>query len=231
MSKKKFTYEDKSKEIDHEIVKRRGKWKLNSLAWIDFNDVEQIIRAHIFRKWHQWDQERSLLPWINKIISNQLKNILRNYYHNFAKPCVNCPFSSPEIDGDLCSFTPSGYQDTKCPLFAKWYASKRHAHDIKMAVSIEKIPVEMSGESKNSDNIDNAITKMNNLLKENLSEKHYNIYEMLFIKNIPEEEVAAILGYKTSEKGRKAGYKQIKNLKKMLKQKAERIIDRNDFFY
>ena len=100
-----------------------------------------------------------------------------------------------------------------------------------MAVSIEKIPVEMSGEARNSDNIDAAITKMNGLLKENLSEKHYNIYEMLFIKNIPEEEVAAILGYKTSEKGRKAGYKQIKNLKKMLRQKAERIIDKNDFFY
>ena len=231
MSKKKLTYEEKSEDIDREIAKRKGKWKLNSLAWIDFSDVEQIIRTHIFNKWDQWDQSRSLLPWINKIISNQLKNILRNYYHNFAKPCVNCPFSYPEADHDSCTFTPSGEQDCSCPLFAKWYKSKRHAHDIKMAVSMEKIPVEIGHLSKRSDNIDYAIEKMHKLMEKHLSEKHNNIYSMLFILNMPEEDVAKKLGYKTSEKGRKAGYKQIKNLKKMLKEKAVKILTRNDVFY
>lgn len=231
MSDDKFTYEDKSDDIDKEIAKRKGKWKLNSLAWIDFNDVEQIIRTHIFRKWDQWDQSRSLLPWINKIISNQMKNILRNYYHNFAKPCVNCPFSSPEVDKNLCSFTPSGYQDNGCPLYAKWYKSKRHAYDIKMAISLEKIPLELGGLVQKSEQLDIAINKMHKLMKENLSEKHYNIYNMLFIENMPEEDVAKKLGYKTSEKGRKAGYKQIKNLKKMLKEKAVKLMDKNDMFY
>jgi DNA-directed RNA polymerase specialized sigma24 family protein len=73
--KSNYTYEDKSKEIDQEIKKRRGKWFLDSLAWFDFEDVEQIVRAHIYKKWHQWDQSRSLKPWINKIITNQMKNI------------------------------------------------------------------------------------------------------------------------------------------------------------
>ena len=36
------------------------------------------------------------------------------------------------------------------------------------------------------------------------------------------------MGYKTSEKGRKAGYKQIKNLKKVFKQKAQEILDKED---
>ena len=31
------------------------------------------------------------------------------------------------------------------------------------------------------------------------------------------------MGYKTSEKGRKAGYKQIKNLKKIFKQKLKKF--------
>jgi hypothetical protein len=36
------------------------------------------------------------------------------------------------------------------------------------------------------------------------------------------------MGYKSNEKNRKAGYKQIKNLKKMLKEKAENIINEYD---
>ena len=36
--------------------------------------------------------------------------------------------------------------------------------------------------------------------------------------------------YSNNEKGRKAGYKQIKNLKKMLYVKAEKLIDENDLF-
>ena len=40
--------------------------------------------------------------------------------------------------------------------------------------------------------------------------------------------VAIRMGYKTSEKGRKAGYKQIKNLKKIFKQKAQEILEKED---
>lgn len=36
------------------------------------------------------------------------------------------------------------------------------------------------------------------------------------------------MGYKTTEKGRKAGYKQIKNLKKMFKQTAQEILATED---
>ena len=131
---KKFKYEDRSLDIDTEIRKRRGKWFLDSLAWFDFEDVEQIIRAHIFRKWHQWDQRRPLRPWINKIITNQMKNILRNNYSNFARPCLNCPFNQSNqheaVHGNLCAFTPSGNQCGECKLYAKWEKGKKHAYDI-----------------------------------------------------------------------------------------------------
>ena len=45
---------------------------------------------------------------------------------------------------------------------------------------------------------------------------------------MPEDEVAKDLGYTTNEKNRKAGYKQIKNLKKMFKEKAILIIKEKD---
>ena len=130
MSDKKFTYNDKKDIIDIELKKRRGKWFLNSVSWIDFDDVCQIIRAHIYKKWEQWDQARALEPWLNRIISNQLKNILRNNYSNFSRPCLNCPFnqskgpSESDAPGELCGFTPSGLQCSECPLYKKWEKTK-----------------------------------------------------------------------------------------------------------
>ena len=69
---KKPTYEKKSEVIDNEIRKRRPRWRLQSLTWFDFDDVSQIMRAHIANKWDQWDPDRPLIPWINKIITKQL---------------------------------------------------------------------------------------------------------------------------------------------------------------
>jgi hypothetical protein len=40
-----------------------------------------------------------------------------------------------------------------------------------------------------------------------------------------------VLGYKSNEKGRKAGYKQIKNLKNQYKNIAKKIIKKEDIFY
>jgi hypothetical protein len=70
--------------------------------------------------------------------------------------------------------------------------------------------------------------KLNEHMQKELSPKQYKVYELLFVKHLDEEEVAKKMGYKTSEKGRKAGYKQIKNLKKVFKQKAQEILKRED---
>ena len=123
---KKAKYEDFQEVIDQELKKRKRNWFLNSVAWIDFDDVSQIIRSHIYKKWNQWDQSRPIKPWLNKIIANQMKNILRNHYSNYARPCLNCPFNN-DAQMDLCSFTASGNQDNSCPLYKKWEKTKKHA--------------------------------------------------------------------------------------------------------
>jgi len=228
-------YEDCFDIIDQELSKRQGKWFLSSLAWIDFDDVKQIIRTHLYKKWEQWDQERPLRPWLNRIISNQLKNILRNYYSNYAKPCLTCPFNQSGVteEGEfgLCGFTESKTQCGECPLYAKWEKTKKAAYDIKMAVTIENHAHEIKYKNTSSFEIEEAERKLHIEMQNALSVKNYEIYEMLFIKNMEDEEVAAKLGYKTNEKGRKAGYKQIKNLKKQFKQKAEKILKTKDIFY
>ena len=45
-------------------------------------------------------------------------------------------------------------------------------------------------------------------------------YTYLYIENKDEDEVASLMGFKTTEKNRAPGYKQIKNLKKSIIKKA-----------
>ncbi|HIL25785.1 MAG TPA: hypothetical protein EYG21_00080 [Nitrospinaceae bacterium] len=230
------TYEAKSEVIDNEIRKRYYKWHLHAIAWFDFDDVAQIIRAHIFKKWNLWDQSRPIEPWINKIISNQLKNILRNNYSNFARPCLNCEHNqSKEQRGDqisaLCALTPSGLQSNECDLFAKWEKTKKNAYDIKMPLSLEFHEYTQNTDPEDHFDISRATSSLHHRMQETLTSRHYFVYKMLFIDGISEEEIARVLGYKSNEKGRKAGYKQIKNLKNQYKNIAKKIIKKEDIFY
>jgi len=224
----KIQYQDKIDIINEEIRKRKNKWFLDSIPWISFEDVEQIIRLHIYHKWDQWDQKRELKPWINKIITNQFKNILRNFYLNFAKPCSSCPFDTSIAGENFCSHTKSGLQDSSCPLYAKWEKSKKGAHDVKIPLRLDAQEYESSIFKSENFNLELAIKKVDKFLKIELSDKHYEIFHMLFIQNKTEEEVAKYLGYKSNEKGRTAGYKQIKNMRKFFKEKVIKIIKNKD---
>lgn len=218
--------------INVEIRKRKNKWFLDSVPWIDFDDVEQIIRIHIHQKWDKWDQIRDLKPWINKIITNQFKNILRNYYLNFAKPCTSCPFNSSSIEEDVCSFTKSGIQDITCPLYKKWSKSKKNAHDVKIPLRLDGMEFEqITSNSPSEFDLDSSIVRVEKQLRIELSKKYYEVYLMLFVENKSEDDVAMELGYKTTENGRAAGYKQIKNIKKMIKEKVIKIIRDKDIIY
>jgi hypothetical protein len=226
--RKKIKYEDRIDVINQELAKRRGRWFLDSVPWIDFDDVEQIIRIHIYQKWDHWDQKRDLKPWINKIITNQFKNILRNYYLNFAKPCIGCPFNSNGSSENSCSFTKSGNQDDECPLYKKWRKTKKFAHDVKIPVRIDAAPFEYISNAGDNFDLPGAMRRLEVELKKVLPGKQYVIYNMLFIENKSEDEVAAFLGYKSNEKGRAAGYKQIKNIKKKLKEVVLKLIKNKD---
>ena len=165
---------------------------------------------------------------------------MRNNYTSFAKPCVTCPFanqsSTPAADlkidtfsEDLCGFTKSGVQCSECPLFAKWEKRKQNAFRIKIPLAIEHHEHEVySTPDSNCFDIESAQNKLHAAMKQELNARQFSIYEMLFIKNMDEEEVALAIGYKTTEKGRKAGYKQIKNLKKQFKDKAVKLLKDTD---
>lgn len=219
------TYEECYEIIDGVVNKFRKKWQLKAINWFDFEDVSQMIKIHIYNKWHLWDQARPLEPWVARVASHQMRNIIRNNYTNYVRPCMQCKYN---MGDNVCSLTASGAQDTSCELYKKWSGQKKSGYGIKLPLSIEHHSQEVNQKFEECVNFDDSIAKLNKLLEQQLSKDHYSVYIMLFFEHKTEEEVAKFMGYKTNEKNRKAGYKQIKNLKKMLKQKAEELIKEFD---
>ena len=63
--------------IDKLLDSRKRRWRLKSRNDIDFDDVKQIIRIHLLKKWDKWDQTQPLGPWLSRVICHQIINILR----------------------------------------------------------------------------------------------------------------------------------------------------------
>jgi hypothetical protein len=218
--KKKPNYNDYKEVIDAEIAKRKYKWNLNSLPWLDFDDVAQIIRFHIFAKWDKYDSSRPIQPWLNAIIHNQIRNITRNIYGNYTRPCLRCDAAE---DNDGCKIYHK--QCEACPLFADWKKRKLPAYNIKLPVSIENHSNEVHNISDESTDISSQIQKIHQKMKEILKPIEYKVYEGLFILHEDEGIVAKKLGYISNEKGRPPGYKQIKNIRKTIIVKIKKCID------
>ena len=221
---KKLEFEDCITEIDTEIIKRKNKWNLTALAWMDFDDVSQILRIHIFKKWHLYDQTKKLTPWINRIISNQIKNLIRNNYGNYVRPCVKC--AAAEGD-DLCAIYKK--QSAACPLFKNWYKNKKSAYDTKLPIALENHSQEaFSIHNQNSFDMDSASGKLHKKMKSTLKANEWLVYKYLYIDHLSEEQAAKKMGYKTTEKNRSPGYKQIKNLKKSIITKVKKCLSNDE---
>lgn len=140
-SPKRPTYEECFPRIDAVIQKNYKRYHLNGLLWMDWEDVQQIIRLHIFKKWHLWDPTKKLEPWVNVITINQIRNIIRNNWTNFARPCLRCEF----FDGDEnCEKNHDGRVSRECPLYKKWMDTKRAALDLRISNSLTGREEELS---------------------------------------------------------------------------------------
>ena len=220
MPKAKIKFEDYIEQIDAEIKKRRSKWNLTALSWMDFDDVSQILRIHIFKKWHLYDTKKPLNPWINRIISNQIKNLIRNNYGNYCRPCLK--FAAAEA-GDLCYIY--GKQSEACPLFANWSRTKKQAYNAKLPVSINDHTYEINSTEYSDIDILGVMDRISAKMKEVLKPAEWKIYQALYIEHMSEEDAATLMGYKTNEKNRVPGYKQIKNVKKAIIKKVKRMLE------
>lgn len=211
------SFEECIKEIDEEIAKRRYKWTLTAISWMDFDDVSQIIRLHIFKKWHLYDQSRPLKQWVNRVVSSQMINLSNNNYKNFARPCLGC--AANEGNG-LCSIYK--IQSPECPLYAHWEKTKKRAYDVKLPVTIEQHETEMQSKYDQSLDLEKFSKILHIKMFEKLTTPEWILYDLLYIKGVSEEDAALKMGYKTNEKNKLPGYKTIKKMKKSIIQKAKK---------
>jgi|ERR1017187_5333680 DNA-directed RNA polymerase specialized sigma24 family protein len=223
---KKLSFEECFDVIDTEIKKRRSKWTLTAISWMDFDDVSQIIKMHIHKKWKQYDSSKPLCPWLNVIITNQIKNLRRNVYDNNSRPCLKC--AAAESD-NLCSIY--GKQCSSCPLYAKWEKTKKHAHDIRLPVSIENHSQEVFDLPTSYEiDLEKAAKNLHVAMKKILKPFELKVYELLYIKCLSEEETAKKMGWITSEKGRKPGYGRVMQVRKIIMEKVRLTIKDIDLF-
>lgn len=220
---KKPTFESLIDSINSEIIKRKNKWNLTAINWMDFSDVSQILRIHIYKKWHLYDPKKPLAPWVNRIISNQIKNLIRNNYSNFTRPCLKC--AAAEGD-DGCAIYSK--QCKTCPLYANWEKSKKNAHDTKLTLSIENHHQEINDMPINNFNMEKTAENIHTKMQKVLKPIEWKVYQHLYIEGKDEEQTAKLMGYRTSEKNRIAGYKQIKNIKKIIIIKVKKHLYNGD---
>jgi RNA polymerase sigma factor (sigma-70 family) len=216
---KKPTFEELIDLINSEIIKRKSKWNLTAINWMDFSDVAQILRIHIYKKWHLYDHKKPLAPWVNRIISNQIKNLIRNNYSNFTRPCLKC--SAAEGENGCAIYNK---QCNACPLYANWEKSKKNAHDTKLTVSIENHYQEINDLPTDLINIEQAAKNIHTKMEKVLKPIEWRVYKYLYVEGKDEEQTAKLMGYRTSEKNRIAGYKQIKNIKKIILFKVKKYL-------
>lgn len=221
------TFEENSHIILKEIEKRRGRWRLDSIKYLDFDDIKQEIFIHIWRQWHRYDQTRPLLNWVNKVITNQMINKIRDYYGTFIRPCLACD----KNEGDNhCSFTKSGIQCSECPLYAEWEKKKKSAFEINLAKELEYHPTEYS--YNQDDEIDYYAFLVKNAprIKEMINPTAYKIYVYMFIEGHDEEQTAQHMKFKTNkESKRMPGYKQIANYKRQIKEIIKDILVEEEY--
>lgn len=213
-------FEKYSEIIDTELAKRREKWTLTSIPSIGFEDVEQIIRTHIYLKIHLYDPNKSAFPhWCNAVISNQIRNLIRNNYGNYSRPCKTCILAESDEGCELY-----GRQCKKCPLFAKWEKYKKNAHDIKLALPIDNHSNEVFNIKGQNIDIEETAKNIHERMKSLLNLHEFKVYTLLFIKNLTEEQVAKTMKYKTNEAGRKAGYRILNAIKKNILVKVKNLL-------
>ncbi len=219
MKKNKIKFEACINLINTEILKRKNKWTLSTLNWIDFEDVSQIIRFHIYKKWNLYDESKPILPWVNRIISNQIKNLIRNNYGNYARPCLKCAASIGENECRIYE-----KQDESCPMFKNWLKTKKNAYDLKMAVSIEDHSYEINNQLSLDTNIQKASENLHKKMKEILKPVEWKVYELLYIEHKTEEQVCRILKFKYDKKAKSTYNKQLKNIQKSIIKKAKQCL-------
>jgi hypothetical protein len=218
MFKIKSSFEDNYSIIISEIKKKRYKWCLTSLNWLDYDDVSQQLLLRIYTKWHLFDPKKGKLEiWLSRVITNFQINLARNEFYSFSRPCLKCAARIGELDCRIF-----GTQDcSTCPLLAKWSVTKKNSHDIKIPVSLASHEQEVFNTPNTSLDIDATGKLIHTKMVSLLSISEYFIYKSLYIDHISENQLAKKM---TNNKPNTAALNTIRETKKVIIAKVKELL-------
>lgn len=216
------TFDECANEIGAQIEKKRGSWTFRAASHMDFDDVKTEILTHIWQKWHLYDQRRELARWVSRVIKYQIINMLRNIYQSSASPCNGCAFNS---GGGNCS--EFGRQGVDCPVYDKWYKTKRHLHYAKLPLALDENLDSVHQQPEQYFDVEESAENLHPKIIKRLTLSETEIYKMLFIQNLTKEETAKRLGLKTSEQKRLNGYKRIQKVRNLIIKHARDILSKD----
>lgn len=220
------SFEECYQDVYNIIESRRFKWHLDAIkGWCEWEDIRSHILAHVARKWHLYDQSKSLRTWVLVVSNHQIINQLRNLYMSHAKPCV--ALKCPEYEGnDFCR--KFGTCNCQCDLFCAWVKGKRTKHQIQLPLPIENHLNEAHDIQDKSIDIEKTSIHLHQKMKEILKPLEWFIYQALYINHKSEEEIAKMMKLKSNENGRIAGYARISQLKKIILEKAREVLQNGE---
>ncbi len=219
------TFEEAIPFIDKILRMSAHKWNLKAVPSVTFDDISQICRLHIWKKFHLYNQDMPIEPWISTIISNQIRNLLRNYYYSNVSVCQKCPEN--EQNG-LCRIY--GKQSSPdCPLYMRWERSKKNAFDIRLALPASSHEVELNSKPFEQLDVEKSAKALHEKVIPMLKESEKKVYILLYIEEKSEDDAAQILGYRTTE-ARKAGYNNFIRIKKSIMIKVKKAMEEIDIY-
>jgi DNA-directed RNA polymerase specialized sigma24 family protein len=230
----KKTFSDISAELDLILSSKRSFWNLSALSHIDYDDISQEIRLHIHSQFGMWDQSLPFGPWAAAVVNNQISNLKEKYYGRFAPPCRKCKY---DLGENRCEFTSCGQKTDECQKLRDWRAGKEASYRLILAESTDTCvkndhhyeqKVKIAAES--NPDYEKAGDRLHELVMKGLNPISQKIYRLLFIEGKTDKEVSDEMGYRTSENGKKPGYRRISGMKKILIKRAKKIMRDHDVF-
>lgn len=212
------TFEESYAKIEEVVDRKRYQWTFNASLMESFEDFKMQTLSHIHNKWHLYNQNKSLGAWVNTVTANQFKNKLRNIYLGTASPCNICPCRQGD---DLCSLF-GEQKSANCGVYSDWFSSnKRHKHLARMPLAMENHHNEVNSKPSDSYNVESAAIELHSKMKPRLTPSEWDIYELLYIKNLSEDDAVRQLGLK-----KKTGIKnnRIRLVKKLIVKIAKEIL-------
>lgn len=217
------TFDTCYKEIEKIVEQKRYEYTFNASKMRDFDDFKWKTIHHISIKWDLLDQTKSIGGWVKTIVDNQWINMLRDEYLGTASPCRGCACA----EGDFSCTLFVEQASMSCPKYTKWYDSnKRHKHAARMPLTMETKENQAAISSIPDCGFDTekAVEELHVKIKPLLTDTEWEIYNDLFIEGLTEEATAIKRKFKTSENGKKAGYRRIREVKKTIKEKVKELL-------